>query len=120
MEKEFAPLTPREAAKRLIRTYVLRGETQEQLRNSHMGSWNSEYRASIGGACFRVTEDGKFETVRQFKTSQIGVTRIADEVVCEIFPLKDIYEEIQRDNDPTAHRQITLFDFTGSGSSTGD
>lgn len=39
----------RDAAKDLIRTYALRGDDIDQFRKGYMGSWNSNYHASIGG-----------------------------------------------------------------------
>jgi hypothetical protein len=48
-----------------MRIAVLRGDKQEQLRPSAMGSWNRASHVSIGGSCSRVNEDSKDETVRQ-------------------------------------------------------
>jgi hypothetical protein len=102
--------TPREATKRLIRHYVLRGHSEERLRLSHMGSWNHEFRASIGGTIFHtLPDDGSLETVRSFKTTHIGVSSVNGVECAEIFPLKEIYEEIRHENDPTVPVQGRLF-----------
>jgi len=72
-----------------------------------VGSWNRVSHASFGGSCSRVNEDGKDETVRQCKTSDIGVIRVGDQPVCVIVSLKDISEEMQRKADlkvPTQER----------------
>lgn len=106
MEKER--LTARQAAKKLIDVYVRRGDSLESLRLSHMGRAGRDFTASIGGSCFRWAADGTRELVRQFSTTHIGVSRLGDQEMCEVFPLKELYEEIQRENDPTAPKQITL------------
>lgn len=47
MKERQSPISVREAAKDLIRPYVLRGEPVESLGSSSLGAVNERYRARI-------------------------------------------------------------------------
>ena len=65
----------REAAKELIRGYVLRGDTLQQLKDSHLGHAGGGFTANIN-------------------KNKIYVTKVLDTKVDFSFPLPSIYNEI--------------------------
>lgn len=69
----------REVAKELIRVYVLRGDTVQQLSKSQLGRY-----------------DGNFDI--QLRTGKIHVNAIKGEKVSFIFPIQQIYDEIWAEN----------------------
>ncbi len=87
------PMTPRDAAKALIRAYVLRGDSVDDLKRSLMGSANAAFHAQIGGS---VAVDGARRKVR---SDQIGVARVGTEPVGDIFSLASLYQEIRAEAD---------------------
>lgn len=88
-----------------MRICVLRGDNQEQLRTSPLGSWNRASRASMSGSFVRPSEDGRHDLVKQCATTYSGVNTVGAKTVHQILPLKDFAEEDQRDADPTILRQ---------------
>lgn len=86
--------TPHEAAKDLIRVYVLRGDTLESLRLGGMGSYSKRYRAEIGPYGYR--------------NDQIVVTRVGETPCHEVFSLPRLYEEIK--SEATIGKQLSLFE----------
>jgi len=83
------PMTPRDAAKALIRPYVLRGDPIDTLKGSFMGHAGDAYDAQIGGS---IAADGKLKRV---KRDQIGVARVGTEPVGAVFSLATLYKEVQ-------------------------
>jgi hypothetical protein len=68
-------IIPKQAAIELIKTYVLRGDSYEHLKASHLGSSNTQFHANI--------EKGK-----------IHVTQVNGKAVKHSFSLKEIFDEI--------------------------
>lgn len=54
--KVVSESSAREAAKDLIRRYVVRGDSYESIRSGQMGSYNDEYNATIKGKKIEVSE----------------------------------------------------------------
>lgn len=69
----------REAAKKFIQTYVLRGDTVQQLKDSQMGTAVKDFAAEIKGG-------------------KIHVTKLQGKEVNHAFPLQSIYNEIVEEN----------------------
>jgi len=90
-------MTPRDAAKALIRAYVLRGDPLEDLKRGLMGQDGTDFHAQIGG---NMAVDGVLRKVRR---DQIGVSRIGVEPAQAIFPLAALYAEIQAEAAATTH-----------------
>jgi len=88
-QRKSAIRTAKEAAKSLIRPYVLRGDTIKQLKEGYMGSTNSEYSASIRG-------------------NKIIVDRVNSNKVSESFSLDKIYNEIASEKGGKAVHDIKL------------
>lgn len=91
-------MTARECAKDLIRHYVLRRETINELADEKLGSYNRAYSACIGGAIWNDFQ-GENQKVIYLTRYQIGVERIGDKEVMEVFSLREIYCEIIEERD---------------------
>jgi len=85
--------TPRDAAKALIRPYVLRGDPLDDLKRGHLGSVGADFDAQIGGS---IAVDGERKKIRR---DRIGVSRVGGEPVSAIFSLAALYKEIQAEGD---------------------
>lgn len=98
-------MTARECAKDLIKYYVLRGETIDDLANGKLGSYNSRYSACIGG---RIWNDFQGENEKSIDLTryQIGVEEVEGRQVLEVFSLNEIYHEILDERD--YGKQVTL------------
>ncbi len=83
------PFTPRDAAKALIRPYVLRGDPLDDLKRGMMGQAGTDFHAQIGGS---IAMDGARKKVR---ADQIGVSRVGAEPVSAVFSLAALYKEIR-------------------------
>ncbi len=89
-KKESKPIseqTAREAAKDLIKHYVLRGDSYENIKNGKTGSYNYEYHASIVG-------------------NKIEVTAIKGKTTDWKFTLQSIYNEIVEENGMTKSKSV--------------
>jgi hypothetical protein len=104
-------MTPREAAKDLIRGYVERGDSIESLAAGCMGCSGSQYSAQISGYRWRREDLYKPNTkpVSKVGRYQIGVERIGEEEVFQVFSLKAIYQEIQTEMKTGKKEQLALF-----------
>ena len=100
-------MTAREAAKNLIRSYVLGGTSIEHLAAGMLGAANDTYYASIGGYICNEDENGKIYSVRKVGRYQIGVDRLEGKNCNEVFSLKELYDEIL--NEATYGVQEKLF-----------
>jgi hypothetical protein len=93
---ETAMLTAREAAKDLLRVYVLRGETVEQLAGSMMGRSGPEYRAHIGGSIcpddISLDIPGDYRRCRKITARQVAA-RVPGGAWA-VFSLEQIHAEI--------------------------
>jgi len=87
------PFTPRDAAKALIRAYVLRGDPLDDLKGGMMGSVGTDFDAQIGGS---IAVDG---APRKIRRDQIGVSRVGAEPAHAVFSLAALYKEIQAEAD---------------------
>src|SRR5947209_20401551 len=107
--KEY--MTAREAAKALIRGYVERGDSIESLAGGCLGSCGSDYCAQISGYMWRREDLRKPNTQPVCKVGryQIGVERIGEQEVFQIFSLKEIYNEIIIEKQTGRKEQLTLF-----------
>ncbi len=72
----------REAAKKLIRVYVLRGDSAESLKKSHLGTATTEFSADIRGA-------------------KIIISKLQGRSVNFSFPFQSIYNEIKEEGTPS-------------------
>lgn len=103
-------MTAREAAKDLIRVYVLRGDSIEQLVAGGMARLWPEYCAQIGGSiCPDDISPDRPDDWRRCR--KIGARQVAARVPggeWGVFPLEQLYAEIlaERDGAPV---QATLF-----------
>ncbi|MFZ2881571.1 MAG: hypothetical protein WA019_00705, partial [Candidatus Moraniibacteriota bacterium] len=82
--------TPIDAAKDLIREYVLRGDTIGQMRSGGLGVSGGGNSASIGG----------YLNGKKISNENIIVEKLNGKVVNEVFPLKRIFEEIKNEKQP--------------------
>jgi len=79
-------MTPREAAIKLIRVYVDRGDTLEDLAKSQLGHMSQEFSAGIGG----------FLAERNIGRNKILVKKVKGKTVNEVFSLTEIFNEIKK------------------------
>jgi len=79
MNERHPTITPREAAKDLIRSSVLRGESRESLRSSSLGAINERYRAIIN------------------LNNTIEVVVVGGDGVREQVSLTEVYNDIRRE-----------------------
>ncbi len=87
------PFTPRDAAKALIRAYVLRGDPLDDLKRGQLGEVDADFEAQIGGS---IAVDGARKKVRR---DQIGVSHVGAEQMSAVFSLAALYKEIQAEAD---------------------
>ena len=101
-------MTARDAAKDLIRAYVLRGETINQLASGMLGSCSNEYHANIGGYIWN-----NFQKENQISKKvgryQIGVERVGQTECMELFSLQEIHTEILYEKAYGKQEQLALF-----------
>jgi hypothetical protein len=76
----------REAAKSMIKPYVLRGDTLESIKSGRMGSYSDEFNASILG-------------------NKIEVTAVNGKTTDWKFTLQSIYNEIKEENGMNTKKQ---------------
>lgn len=88
--EEEKGLSARELAKNLIKTYVIRGETIEDLRKGGLGSYGGGDSAEIGG----------YVNGKRVGNDKILVSEIGGKKVSEIFSLKELYDEIKTTSKP--------------------
>jgi hypothetical protein len=86
-----------DAAVDLIKVYVLRGDHPKAIRDSHMTTYSSEYRAGIGG----YLHHGPLAHAKQFPTSKILVHEVNYVPCAEVFSFDEIYQHIKRSQQPT-------------------
>jgi hypothetical protein len=83
-------LTPREAAKKLIRGYVERGDELDSLIESFMGVCGGDYSATIGGYA------GELPNLIKIKSDKIAVDKIYGQPIePQIFSIKELFDEIK-------------------------
>src|SRR5260221_1068452 len=89
-------MTAREAAINLIRYCVMRGDTVKELAYGSMGHCGSDYKAQIGGYMWRDADVKKPDSkpYKHLSNYQIGVEKVGEVEVMEVFSLKEIYNEI--------------------------
>jgi|GEM_PF-3940775 len=103
-------MTAREAAKNLIRSYVLRGDTIKQLADGMLGAANDHYFASIGGYIWNGSHtNGTAHMVRKVGRLQIGVEQLDGKDCDEVFSLNKIYNEILSEKIYGKREQLALF-----------
>src|SRR6266851_4443182 len=104
-------MTAREAAKDVIRDYVERGDSRESLADGCLGYSGSDYAAQISGYLWRHEDLRKPNTQPVCKVGryQIGVERIGEQEVFQLFSLKEIYNEILIEKQTGRKEQLTLF-----------
>jgi len=82
-------MNAKEAAIDLIKYYVLRGDSYDSLRLSHMGSSGDGYSACIGGYVWKGDK-----MVYKGKNEEVIVTKLNKKECCFVFKLKKLYDEI--------------------------
>lgn len=81
-------MNAREAARDLIKFYVLRGDSYESLKESWMGVYGRQYRAGIGS--------GGHATYCPSKgNDSITVSWLEGEQVCFHYSLRELFDEIK-------------------------
>lgn len=89
-------MTAREAAKQMIRPYVLRGDPLQWLIDGQMGSYRRDWSAQIGNY---LCPDGALEDhsvrCRKLTARQIGGKPAGGE--WEVFSLETLNAEVQRE-----------------------
>lgn len=78
----------RDAAIALIRVYVERGDSYQHLKESLLGSYNSQYRAGIGVSGGSVACQPK-------NSDSITVSWLEGEPICAHFSLRQLFDEIR-------------------------
>jgi len=101
-------MTAREAAKKLIRSYVLRGDTLESLAAGMLGSFGGEYDAQIGGYIFNNFQKPG-QVSKKLGRYQIGVSEVNGVECIEIFSLREIYNEVLCEKQYGEREQLALF-----------
>lgn len=86
-------MTPREAAKALIRHYVVRGDELSWLKTTMMGHYGPDYAAHIGGGV-RIGDRW-----RELRPDQIAVEKIGGQPCAEVFSLRELYAEIKAEHE---------------------
>jgi len=88
-EFSFTKSPSKDAAKNLIRVYVVRGDSIESLKAGQGGCACDEFRGSIGG----------YVNGKRISTDNIIIDRVGKEDLTppHIYNLKAIYEEILED-----------------------
>lgn len=81
----------KDIAVNLIKYYVLRGDTIEDLRKSYMGQGCSEYNVAIHGNAW----NDKDELIHEGKSNDIVVSKINGKNCCYVFRLDELYNEIK-------------------------
>lgn len=100
--------TARDAAKALVRPYALRGDEIEWLKSGQLGHYGREYCAQIGGwmvSWYKLENEKR----TKLRPDQIGVSRVRDVEVHQIFPLPEIFNEVKREAQSGAMIQRRLF-----------
>lgn len=104
-------MTAIEAAKKLIRYEVLRGDTIEQIARGYGGYCGDDYKAQVGGYMWRDAHlskpDGK--PFKKLTNRQIGVEQVGQVEVMEVFRLEEIYQEILYEKQYGKREQLALF-----------
>lgn len=95
-------MTGREAAKQMIRPYVLRGDPLQWLIDGQMGSYRREWSAQIGNyLCPEITfDDLRANNAREVRSRcrKLTARQIAGKPAggeWEVFSLPALYEEIR-------------------------
>lgn len=89
-------MNARDAAKRMIRPYVLRGDPLQWLIDSQMGSYRREYSAQIGNyLCPPEALEDRSIRCRKLTSRQIAGKPAGGE--WEVFSLSALYDEIVRE-----------------------
>lgn len=83
--------TAEEAAKKLIRGYVKRGDSLQSLRKSGFGSFSDDYGAQIGGYV-----NGKNIGPKKIAVIFINKKKLKPS---EIFSLEEVFNSIKAEND---------------------
>lgn len=89
--KRVWKMNAKDAAINLIKHYVLRGDSLQSLRVSHMGSHNDKYDASIAGNAW----DKNDELIHKGTIDEVVVTKLYGKKCLHIYKLKDLYDEIK-------------------------
>lgn len=99
-------MTPRDCAKDLIRVYVERGDSVEQLAAGMLGVVSDKYDAQIGGYAATPECDLEADIWKpvKLKRFQLAVTEIKGKACLHIFDLYELYAEIKN-----GFEQKTLF-----------
>ncbi len=84
---------PRDYAKDMLRVYVTRGESVEQLAASQLGHYGPDYCAQIGGYAYHPVDDRGYPKVRLGR-QEVAVTEIARRPCLHRYPLSALHEEI--------------------------
>lgn len=84
----------------MIKFYVLRGDTYEDLKSGYMGEHGRDFSASISG----------YICGKNYGNDKILVNELNGKKVNAVFSLREIFNEIKR-----GYRQLVLFEKKGKG-----
>jgi hypothetical protein len=97
---------PKELAKNLIRVYILRGETEEEMMRGKLGSYGGGTSISIGGYAFdRSGQEWKIKY--RAKRNEVIVDEIDDKPCLYVFDIYKLAKEIR--DEAKGIKQISLF-----------
>jgi len=77
----------------MLRVYVTRGDSVEQLARSQMGHYGADYCAQIGGYAYHPVDERGYPKVRLGR-QEVAVTEIERLACLHRFPLAALHEEI--------------------------
>jgi len=82
--------TARDAAKDLIRVYVLRGDSLDYIKKRQGGAYGTEYHAQIGG----------YLNGKSLGSNKIIVSQLNGKDISEVFSLEELFNEILDEKKP--------------------
>jgi len=105
--KQRHELTPRAAAKDLIRPSVQQGDSLERVRAAKLERYSTLYSAGIGRSIVAY-EGNRVVITRAVSEDEIGVSSVAMRRCEQVFPLPEIYAEVKQEFEETLSWQPPL------------
>jgi len=98
--KKQRELTPRAAAKDLIRQSVHQGDSLDSVRAAKLEMYSTLYSAGIGRSIVAY-EGNRVVVTRAVSEDEIGVSSVAMRRCEQVFPLPEIYAEVRQEFEET-------------------
>jgi len=93
-------LTPRAAAKDLIRQSVHRGDSLDSVRAAKLEMYSTLYSAGIGRSIVAY-EGNRVVVTRAVSEDEIGVSSVSMRRCEQVFPLPELYAEVKQEFEET-------------------